>query len=137
DFVLSAIENVGLLDKKDKMINELSGGQLQRVFLARAFAQDPKVLLLDEPTNHLDLKSQIELLDYINRWKEEKARSVIGVIHDLNLVQNFGDKVVIMNRGELVLEGSPRDAFNDRRLSEVYELNVKEFMISVLEKWTK
>lgn len=135
DFILKCIESVGLIDKKDKMINELSGGQLQRVFLARAFAQDPSILLLDEPTNHLDLKSQIELLEYINVWKEEKNRSVIGVIHDLNLVQNFAQKVLIMNHGEIILRGTPKKVFNSSKISDVYGLDVKNFMINTLEKW--
>lgn len=135
DFILSCIENVGLLDKKDKMINELSGGQIQRVFLAKAFAQDPRVLLLDEPTNHLDLKSQIELLEYINKWKSLGDRSVVGVIHDLNLVRNFGEKVIVMKNGEIVLNDSPREAFNNTILKDVYGLDVKRFMINTLEKW--
>ena len=84
DIVLKCIESVGLLSEKDRLINELSGGQLQRVYLARAFAQDPEILLLDEPTNHLDLKCQIEILDYINKWTKENNKTVIGVLHNFN-----------------------------------------------------
>ena len=68
EIILNCLSNVGILDLKDKLINELSGGQLQRVYLARVFAQEPDVILLDEPTNHLDLKCQIEILEHINKW---------------------------------------------------------------------
>lgn len=135
DFILGCIEIVGLLDTKDKMINELSGGQLQRVFLARAFAQDPEILLLDEPTNHLDLKNQIKLLEYINIWKREKDRAVIAVLHDLNLVQNFGEKVIVINNGEKVLEGSPKTVLSNSIITNIYDINIRDFMINTLKKW--
>ena len=67
-FVLESMERTGTLELKDRLITELSGGQLQRVFLARVFAQDPQIILLDEPTNHLDLKYQIELIEYLKEW---------------------------------------------------------------------
>ena len=98
DIILDCIDKVGLMDYKDKMINELSGGQLQRVFLARVFAQDPDIILLDEPTNHLDLKHQIELLENLNKWTKENNKIVIAVLHDLNLVQYIADNVLLLNK---------------------------------------
>ncbi len=135
EIILKSIENVGLLDIKDSLISELSGGQLQRVYLARAFAQDPEVILLDEPTNHLDLKCQIEILDYLNKWTKEHNKIVIAVLHDLNLVQAFGEQVVMIDKGKIVSEGSPAVVFKDDKLSEVYGIDVKGFMIETLEKW--
>ena len=135
EIIIKSIENVGLLDLKDKLISELSGGQLQRVYLARAFAQDPNVILLDEPTNHLDLKYQIEMLEYLNKWSKENNKIVIAVLHDLNLVQTFGEKVVMMNDGKIIGSGNPKDVLTEERLQEVYGIDVKGFMLEVLEKW--
>lgn len=133
--VLDCIEKVGLSDIKDKTINELSGGQLQRVFLARTIAQDPDVILLDEPTNHLDLKYQIELLEHLSKWAKDNNKIVIGVLHDLNLVHYFSDAVCLLNHGEIVCYGSSIEVFNGDYLKEVYNIDIKEFMLEVLEKW--
>ena len=135
EIILNSIESVGLLEIKDKLISELSGGQLQRVYLARAFAQDPDVILLDEPTNHLDLKCQIEILDYLNKWTKENNKIVVAVLHDLNLVQTFGEKVVMMNNGKIVSSGDVKDVLNGDKLKEVYGIDVKGFMLDALEKW--
>ena len=135
EIILKSITNVGLMDIKDKLISELSGGQLQRVYLARAFAQDPDVILLDEPTNHLDLKCQIEILDYLNKWTKENNKIVVAVLHDLNLVQTFGEKVVMMNDGKIISSGTPKEVLSGEKLKEVYEVDVKGFMIDALEKW--
>ncbi|MDU6296251.1 ABC transporter ATP-binding protein [Clostridium celatum] len=135
EIILKSIENVGLLDIKDKLITELSGGQLQRVYLARAFAQDPDIILLDEPTNHLDLKCQIEILDYLNKWTKENNKIVVAVLHDLNLVQTFGEKVIMMNNGKIVSSGTPKEVLNNDKLKDVYGVDVKGFMIEALEKW--
>jgi iron complex transport system ATP-binding protein len=129
-----SIKMVGLLDYKDNLIDELSGGQLQRVFLARTFAQDSDIILLDEPTNHLDLKHQIEILKYVTKWAKENEKIVIGVIHDLNLVQNFADKVLILNEGKIVEYGN-KDILLSDKLKEVYDLDIKKFMIDTLKKW--
>lgn len=135
NIILKCIENVGLLELKDKLINELSGGQLQRVFLARAFAQNPEVILLDEPTNHLDLRCQIEILDYLTKWAKENNKIVIAVLHDLNLVQSFGESVLMLKDGEVFGDGSPREVFQEENLKKVYGINVKSFMLNVLKKW--
>lgn len=135
DIVIESIKSVGIIELKDKLISELSGGQLQRVFLARAFAQNPQVILLDEPTNHLDLKCQIEILEYLSSWAKKNNKIVIGVLHDLNLVNLFSDKIVMLNQGDVIGKGTSREVFSEEDLEKVYNINVKSFMIKALEKW--
>lgn len=133
--VIKAIKSVGLIDLKDTFISELSGGQLQRVFIAKAFAQDPEIILLDEPTNHLDLKYQIEILEYLNLWAKENNKIVIAVLHDLNLSNLFGKKIILLSHGEIVSQGTPKEVFLEDNLKSVYNIDVKNFMISALKQW--
>lgn len=133
--VMDSIKNVGLMKLKDKLINELSGGQLQRVFLAKSFAQNPEVILLDEPTNHLDLKCQIEILEYLSLWAKENNKIVIGVLHDLNLVNLFGNKVVLLSQGEIISKGTSKEVFLKDNLKKVYDIDVKNFMLNALKQW--
>lgn len=135
EIILDSIEKVGLLDSKDKMISELSGGQLQRVFLARIFAQNPDVILLDEPTNHLDLKYQIELLEHLKDWTKSNNKIAVGVLHDLNLVQYIADNVLLLNNGEAVSYGKPSKVLNEDKLKDIYDLDIKSFMVNILKKW--
>ncbi|MEF9990528.1 MAG: ABC transporter ATP-binding protein [Romboutsia sp.] len=135
EIILNSIEIVGLSDIKDKLIDELSGGQLQRVFLARTFAQNPDVILLDEPTNHLDLKYQIELLQHLVNWAKFNNKTVVGVLHDLNLVHYFGNSVAMLRKGELVSYGKPEFVFEGEKLKSVYGIDIKKFMVEALEKW--
>ena len=97
EIVRECLERTDIFNIKDRMINELSGGQLQRVFLARTFAQAPRIILLDEPTNHLDLKYQLELVDYLKEWASDGDRCVVGVLHDINLALTFADTILLMS----------------------------------------
>lgn len=133
--IVDSMKKVGVYELKDKMITELSGGQLQRVFLARVFAQNPDVILLDEPTNHLDFKHQIELLENLTEWVKDNNKIVVGVLHDLNLVQYFADKVLILKDGMEVDYGLPKDVFSGSTLNDVYGIDIKRFMTNILEKW--
>jgi iron complex transport system ATP-binding protein len=135
EFIMNIIVRLGLYDDKDRMINELSGGQLQRVFLARTLAQDPDIILLDEPTNHLDLKHQVELLRYLRGWVREHGKTLIGVLHDLNLVFQFGDAAALMENGRLKALGRPEAVLNGQSLREIYGLDIRNFMLESLEKW--
>lgn len=135
EIILDCIDKVGLIDYKDKKINELSGGQLQRVFLAKVFAQDPDIILLDEPTNHLDLKHQIELLENLNKWTKENNKIVIAVLHDLNLVQYIADNVLLLNDGFMIKYGKVNEVLKDDVLKRVYGLDIREFMVKILKKW--
>ncbi|MFA7573815.1 MAG: ABC transporter ATP-binding protein [Lutispora sp.] len=135
DIIDYSLEKVGLTNMRKSKINELSGGQLQRVFLAKIFAQDPKVILLDEPTNHLDLKCQIELLEYIKEWTKQRGRAMVAVLHDLNLVQMYADKVLLLNQGSTQGYGTPGDVLSNGALEEVYNIDIKHWMTKVLTKW--
>lgn len=135
EIIVDSMKKVGVYEIKDKMITELSGGQLQRVFLARVFAQNPDVILLDEPTNHLDFKHQIELLENLTDWVKNNNKIVVGVLHDLNLVQYFADKVLILKDGQEVDYGLPKDVFSGCTLNEVYDIDIKSFMKNILQKW--
>ena len=135
--VLDNIEKVGLTKEKDKMITDLSGGQLQRVFLAKLFSQDPDIILLDEPTNHLDYKYQIELLEYVKIWSKSKNKIVVGVLHDLNLVHNFADNVIMLDKGVIVSKGKTKEVLNGFKLKDVYDIDIKEFMLKALNKWNE
>ena len=125
-----------LLDKKDTPIHALSGGQLQRVFLARTLAQDPEIILLDEPTNHLDLKFQVELLSYLKKWSEQKNRSVIGVFHDINLARSFSQQFLFLKEGKQMGFGNFDEFVTGDFLEQVYDMNVVSYMKESYEKWT-
>ena len=133
--IRNTLSRLELWDVKDRLINELSGGQLQRVFLARALIQNPELILLDEPTNHLDLKHQVELLEYLAAWAGGSNRAVIAVLHDLNLARRYANNAVLMASGRMVLYGKCEDVLSDNRLAEVYGLDIRGFMLESLQKW--
>lgn len=135
DFVLYCLEKVGLIDVKDRQINTLSGGQLQRVFLAKALAQEPKLILLDEPTNHLDLKFQIELVEYMKEWSKEEGHSVIGVMHDINLAMHFADKILLLSDGQVAMFGDAKEFTDGKLLKDTYQMDIKGYMQESLKIW--
>mgnify|MGYP000830306985 CR=1 FL=1 len=135
DCVRRCLETVGLWEAREAMIDTLSGGQLQRVFLARTLAQEPSLILLDEPTNHLDLKYQAELMESLRDWASRGGRAVVGVLHDLNLALGFADRMLLMSQGEAVACGSAREALRPERLQEVFGIDVAAYMKRALARW--
>lgn len=136
DIVSDILERLELTNISERLISELSGGQLQRVFLARALVQTPDILLLDEPTNHLDLKHQLELLDFLKIWVKDHNRTVIAVLHDLNLIQCYADKAIIMRAGKIAAYGTPSAVMDGSLLHDVYGTDVRGFMLDSLARWT-
>ena len=119
---------------QDRLVTELSGGQLQRVFLARTFAQEPQVILLDEPTNHLDLRCQVELIDSLRSWAAGPGRCVAGVFHDINLALSFADSVLLLDRGRVLARERMED-FDLSLLDGLYGMDVRGHMRTALERW--
>ncbi|MDR2136629.1 MAG: ABC transporter ATP-binding protein [Treponema sp.] len=116
-------------------ITVLSGGQLQRVFLARTLVQNPAIILLDEPTNHLDLKYQVELLRYLGNWAGEAGGIVIAVLHDLNLARSFAGRMILLDKGEVKAAGAAGDVLQSPALEAAYGMDIPAFMREALKRW--
>jgi len=118
----SALAQVGAEHLRDRWMHEISGGEKQRVVLARALAQQPLVLLLDEPTLHLDIGAQVELLCRLRRLADEHRYTVIEVTHDLGLAAEFADQIVLLHRGKCLRVGPPAAVYQRELLEQVFEV---------------
>ncbi|MBB6675354.1 ABC transporter ATP-binding protein [Cohnella nanjingensis] len=114
------LAKLGLQSLEERTIDQLSGGEKQRVALAKAMAQRPRLLLLDEPTTYLDIGRQIQLMDRIREWQREAKLTVVAVLHDLNLAALYCDRLLLLNRGRIVGVGSPQEILTAERISEIY-----------------
>lgn len=118
--VLEILQLLNIEDLAMRDINELSGGEKQKVFIARAIIQEPRVLLLDEPTSNLDIKHQLEVMDIIKDIVRKKDISVIIAIHDLNLASRYADRIIMMNNGKIFAAGNPLSVFTQENIKQVY-----------------
>ncbi|MEN8173776.1 MAG: ABC transporter ATP-binding protein [Chloroflexota bacterium] len=123
--VQTALKQTLLEGFAQRQIAQLSGGEQQRVYLARALAQSTPVLMLDEPTNHLDLQHQTNLLSLIKRLAEEKNLAIMMAMHDLNLVSLIADKAALLVDGELKQYGTPGEVIQAKHISEAYQTPVE------------
>lgn len=134
-YISEAIEMTGLKSLLNQSVLTLSGGELQRVFLAQLFAQNPRLLLLDEPTNHLDLLYQKQVFALIQEWLKTPGRAVVSVVHDLSLARAYGKQALLLDRGKIKASGEINEVLNARNLDSVYSMDVYEWMRSKLEQW--
>lgn len=108
----------------DRVFNELSGGEQQRVIVAMALAQEPSILLLDEPTVHLDIRAQIEVLELIRMLNRQTGLVVMAAMHDLNLAALYFDKIILLHTGRMVAQGTPQEVLEEGHIQHVFETNV-------------
>jgi ferric hydroxamate transport system ATP-binding protein len=123
--VADAMRLTGVAEMADRAVDELSGGELQRVWLATCLAQDTEVLLLDEPTNHLDLRYQVEVLDLMRDLATQHRVAVGVVLHDLGHAAEIADRVVLLDHGRVVADGAPVDVLTEENLSTAYGIRVR------------
>ncbi|HSX68666.1 ABC transporter ATP-binding protein [Nocardioides sp.] len=119
----AALRLTGMHELADRAVDELSGGQRQRAWISMALAQETDVLLLDEPTTYLDLAHQVEVLDLVDQLQAELGRTVVMVLHDLNLAVRYSDHLIVMKEGRIVAEGAPEALMSRELLLDVFGLD--------------
>jgi iron complex transport system ATP-binding protein len=117
----NALAQVGADALRDRWMDQLSGGEKQRVILARALAQQPSLLLLDEPTQHLDIGGKVELLRRLRKLADEHRYTVVVVTHELNLAAEFSDRIALVHHGRCLRLGNPAEVYDRDLLQEVFE----------------
>ncbi len=125
EMVLEMLQMLNIEEFAMRDINELSGGQQQKVFIARALTQEPEILLLDEPTSNLDIRHQLEVMDIIKDIVREKQISAIMAIHDLNLASRYAGRIIMMNGGKIFAAGNPASVLTPENIKHVYGVEVE------------
>ncbi|HEX5167376.1 MAG TPA: ABC transporter ATP-binding protein, partial [Thermomicrobiales bacterium] len=115
-----ALERCGICDLRYREIETLSGGQRQRAWMALALAQETPVLLLDEPTTFLDIAAQIDLLDLAWTLNRDEGRTVVVILHDLNMAARYADLIVALKDGQVIASGTPAEVMNGEVLRTVF-----------------
>ena len=108
----------------DRLLGQLSGGEFQRVFIARALAQETRVMLLDEAASGLDIARKVEIYDLLRRRNLTQGTTVLSAIHDLNLAALYCSRLVFLKQGRVVLDGPPEAVFNESNLTDIYETEI-------------
>ncbi len=122
--VTNALELVGIGELRERRFDELSGGERQKVILAMALAQQPKLLLLDEPIVHLDIAHQVEILELVRSLNAEQGITVVAAMHDLNLAALYFDRLILLHEGRVVADGTPAQVLTEDRIREVFSASV-------------
>lgn len=125
EIVYNILEKMNLEKFAFRSISEMSGGERQRVFIARALAQQPKIIILDEPTSSLDLHNQLFILKIIEDLAKRDNLTIIMIIHDLNLASMFCSKLVMLKEGKIFAQGNSVDVLTEENISKVYKVSSK------------
>lgn len=124
---IDALEATRTLRLADKHIDELSGGEKQRVLIARALAQQAGILLLDEPTANLDINYQAEVLNFVRQLCRDKGLSVAAALHDINLASQYCDRIIMLKDGHIWRQGSPREVLDAATIRDIYGVDVSVY----------
>jgi iron complex transport system ATP-binding protein len=120
-----SMELTEILSLADRYLHELSGGEKQRVMIARALAQEPEILLLDEPSAFLDLKHQVQVFELVHRLNRERGITVVAALHDLNLAALFFPRLVMLRDGRIYRDGTPAEVLTEETIQEIYGIRVQ------------
>jgi iron complex transport system ATP-binding protein len=120
-----ALEEVGMAESAGRFMDQLSGGERQKVFIARALAQDPALYLFDEPTSALDIRHQLGVMETLKKITSEHEASVVIAVHDLNLAFRYADTVMILQNGAVAGMGKPTEVLDPDRIRDVYGVEIR------------
>ncbi len=133
--VEDAARLTGMLSLMQQSVLTLSGGELQRTFLAQLFAQNPRLLILDEPSNHLDLVYQRQIFELTREWLAHSGRAVISVVHDLSLAKKYGTHALLLHNGRIEAFDTADKVLTRANLNTVYSMDVYAWMQSQITIW--
>jgi len=125
DIIDDSLKKTGIFHLKDKYVTKLSGGELQRAWIAMAICQEPEILILDEPTTYLDIAYQIELLELIKELNQKLKMTIIMVLHDINLASRYSNKIYALKNKKIHAGGEVLEVINLKTLKEVFDINGK------------
>lgn len=125
DIISWAMKVTGILEFRDRSLDDLSGGQRQRAFIAMALAQDTDILLLDEPTTYLDLAHQLEILKLLETLNKEQNKTIVMVIHELNNAARFADYMIGIKKGKVVCNGSAHEVMTTDNLKRIFNIDAQ------------
>ena len=123
-----ALEKTAMTDYAFRRIDQLSGGEAQRAWIAMALAQKTELIILDEPTTFLDLSHQLEVLELLSELNKKEGLSILMVLHDLNQAIRFSDQIYVMNQGKVVCGGSPEQVLNESILQQTFSVNADFYL---------
>lgn len=129
-YIDEAIEYMGLTDLQDKYVSELSGGQRQCAFIAMVVAQNTEIIFLDEPLNNLDMKHSVEIMQVLRKLVDEKNKTIVIVIHDINFASCYSDHIISLKKGALVHEGNTEKIIDSEILRDIYDMEIPIQMIN-------
>jgi ABC-type cobalamin/Fe3+-siderophores transport systems, ATPase components len=130
ELILKCLESLGMQDRINEKFSTLSGGEKQRVLLAKAVAQDTDFMILDEPTNHLDINYQIQIFDLLKNLNI----TVFTAIHDLNIAALYCDRLLVINKGKIVFEGTPEEVVSQKMIKEIYHVDAHVYQDKITKK---
>lgn len=122
--VRDSMSKTNTLFLKNRSVTKMSGGEKQRIIVARALAQEAGIMLLDEPVSQLDLHNQIEIMNIIRELVDKEGLTVLCVLHDINLAVNYSDEIIIMKDGQLANKGSPQEIITKKNIEDTYGIKV-------------
>ena len=125
DAVFEALKQTGSADLASRTLDELSGGQRQRVWISMVLAQNTDILFLDEPTTYLDLATSVDILELVDSLRQDLGRTVVMVLHDLNLAVRYSDYLVVMKDGQVIASGIPAEVITAELLQEAFDLRAR------------
>lgn len=133
--LLKVMDMLEITHLRDKFINEISGGEMQLVFLAQILVQDPDIIVLDEPLNNLDIAYQQKVMDVLEILRKSYKKTIICIVHDINFAKMYGNKCLLLNKGQSISFGNPEKVLSKNNIQNIYSIDIKKHVQNIKSAW--